>query len=91
MSKHSMRSGQFGQAERFLQRFLDGARVGLHHAEALIVGLLGVVAGEIDERALLAARRNFDVHAGGAGAGVGELFGEQVLPASSRSSKSVGT
>ena len=45
----------FGQAQGFLQGFLDGACVGLHYAEALIVGLLGVVAGEIDQGALLAS------------------------------------
>src|ERR1035438_5815920 len=31
--------GQVGQAERFLQFFLDGPGVGLEHAKALIVGL----------------------------------------------------
>ncbi len=76
MSKHSMRSGQSASPKRVLQGFLDGAGVGLHHAEALIVGLLGVVAGQVDERTFVAAGRNFDVNTGGASACSGELFGE---------------
>ena len=35
---------------------------GLHHAEALIEGLLGILADQIDQRALLAALRNVDLH-----------------------------
>ena len=54
-------------------------RIGLHHAEALVVGLLGVVAGEIDQRALVAALRNKNVHSCGAGALAGQLLREQVF------------
>ena len=66
MSKHSMRRGQFFERERVLQRLLDGLDAGLQHAEALVVGLLGVLADEVDERALFAALRggDFDLVAG---------------------------
>ena len=53
--------GEFGQGERVLQGFLDGAGVGLEHAETLVVRLLGVGAGQVDEVALVAALRDGDV------------------------------
>jgi hypothetical protein len=64
MSKHSMRRGQLGQHERIgLQRFLNGFARGLQDAEALVVGLLGVLPGEVDERALVAALRHGELDA----------------------------
>ena len=44
--------GQVRKAEGFLQSVLNGARVRLHHPEALIVGLLGIVAREVEQRPL---------------------------------------
>ncbi len=40
---------KFGKAKRVLQCFLDGARVWLHYPEALVVKLLGITGGEINE------------------------------------------
>ena len=65
-------AGEFFERERVLQRFLDGLHVGLHHAEALVVGLLGVEADEVDEGALLAALRGENLHAAGGS------FGQQL-------------
>ena len=62
MSKHSMRLRQLGQHERVLQRLLNRLRRRLQHAEALIVGLLRVLPHQIDQRPLLAALRNVDLH-----------------------------
>ena len=62
MSKHSMRLRQLRQHESVLQRLLDGFRGRLHHPEALIVSLLGVLPDQIDQRALLSALRNVDLH-----------------------------
>src|SRR4029077_3931254 len=69
--------GELGQADGLLQFLLNLSRVGLQHAEALIVGLLGVVAGEIDQGALVSALWDQDVYARGASAPV--LFGEKVF------------
>ncbi len=63
MSKHSMRRGSFRHAQSILQRFLNRLGIRLHHPEALIVRLLGVVAGKIEQRALIAALRHQDVNA----------------------------
>ncbi len=71
--------GKFGQAERVLQFFLNGFRVGLEHAEALIVRLLGVIAGEVDERAFVATQWNDDVDSCRADTLVRHLLGEQVF------------
>src|SRR5208283_5318417 len=60
--------GQLGQRERVLEGFLNGARIWLENAETLVVGLLGVGPGEIDELALVSALRNSDMHSCGAGA-----------------------
>ena len=64
-------AGQLGQHERVGERLLNGLARRLEHAEALRVGLLGVLAGEIDERALFAALRHGDLDA------VAGAFGEQ--------------
>src|SRR5580704_1408400 len=71
--------GQFGQAERFLQFFLNLARVGLEHAEALVVRLLGIVARKIDQRTLVPTLRDENMHACGADTLVRLLLREQVL------------
>src|SRR5215472_11770361 len=65
------------ETEHVLERFLYRLGVRLHNAEALVVGLLGVVAGEIDERTLVSAPRDKDVHT--AAVRIGKLFREQVL------------
>ena len=75
-----MRLGGSGRRERVLQGFLDGACVGLQHAETLVVGLLGVVAGEIDQLALVSALRDGDVDACGSSALARELLAQQLLP-----------
>ncbi len=79
MSKHSMRCRQLRQPERVLQRFLDRFRVRFHHPEALIVGLLGVVAGQVKKPSLVPALRHQDVDSCGAGALARHLLGEQIL------------
>ena len=66
-----MRLGSSGRAERVLKGFLNGARIRLHDAETLIVRLLGVGAGEIDELALVSALRDGDVDACGSSAFAG--------------------
>ncbi len=63
MSKHSMRRGQLFEGERVLQGLLDGLDAGLQDAEALVVGLLRVLADEIDEGALFSALRGEDLDA----------------------------
>ena len=54
--------GEFGKHERVGERFLNGFARWLEDAEALDVGLLGVLPGEVDERAFFTALRdgNFD-------------------------------
>src|SRR5215469_572999 len=54
---------QLRKDERILQRLLNGALAGLHHAEALVKRLLGVVAGKVDERSLLATLRHDQMNA----------------------------
>jgi hypothetical protein len=71
--------GQFGQGEGLLQGFLNGACVGLQDAEALVVGLLGVGAGEIDQFAFVSALRNGDVNSCGSSALARELLAEGVF------------
>ena len=71
--------GQVGQAEGVLQLFLNGFGVGFEHAKTLIVGLFGVGAGEIEESALVAALRDENMNAGGAGAFARDLLGEQIF------------
>src|SRR5579859_3671724 len=46
---------EFFKSQRVLQRLLDGLLVGLEDAEALVVGLAGVLAYKVDERAFVAA------------------------------------
>src|SRR5208283_4625535 len=53
--------GELGQSQGFLQGFLNGARVWLPDSEALVVGLLGVGPGEIDELAFVSTLRDGDV------------------------------
>ncbi len=69
-------AGKLGKHERVGERLLNGLARGLEHAEALCVGLLGVLAGEIDEGFLFAALRhgNFDAVAGAFGEECGEGF-----------------
>ena len=55
MSKHSMRLGVFGEVEDVLEGVGDELFGGLEDAEALVVGLLGVLADEVDQGALVAA------------------------------------
>ena len=64
-------AGKFGEHEDVLQALLNGFLTGLEDAEALVVALLGVLAGEVDERAFFSALRDgdFDLVAG--------AFGEQ--------------
>ncbi len=65
---------EFFESEGVLQGFLDGLDAGLEDAEALVVGLLGVLADEVDEGALFATLgcENFDAAVGA----LGEEFGE---------------
>ena len=74
-----MRLGSSGQTECLLQFFLNFLGVGFEHAKALVVGLLCVVAGEIDERPLVPALRNQNMHPCGAGALARVLLGEQIF------------
>ena len=62
-------AGEFFEGEGVLQGFLDGFHAGLQDAEALVVGLLGVLADEVDEGALFAALggEDFDALAGAFG------------------------
>ena len=69
--------GEFGEGERVLEGFLNRARIRFHYSETLVVGLLGVVAGEINEFALFSALRNGDVDARGSSAFAGELLAER--------------
>jgi len=59
-----------------LQGFLDGLGVGLQDSEALVVRLLGVGAGEIDEFAFVSALRDGDVNTRGSTAFSGKLIAE---------------
>ena len=54
-------AGQFGQREDVLQALLDRFLAGLQDAEALIVALLRVLPGEVDERAFFSALRDGDL------------------------------
>ncbi|MBZ5653131.1 MAG: exosortase A [Acidobacteriia bacterium] len=69
---------QEDEAKCILQRLLDGFSVRLHHPEALVVRLLGVVAGQIKKPTLLATLRNKNVNSCGTGA-PRRLLGEQVF------------
>ncbi len=77
--------GQLGEHERIGECFLDGFARGLEHAEALRVRLLGVLAGEVDEGALLAALRDGELDAAldafaeerGESFAVGEVDGDE--------------
>ena len=62
---------QFGKHQDVGKGFLDGFARGLEDAEALDVGLLGVLTGEVDERAFFSALRNRDFDA------AADAFGEQ--------------
>ena len=67
---------ELGQGERVLQGFLNGACVWLQDSETLVVGLLGIGAGEIDELALVSALRDGDVDSCGSSAFARELLAE---------------
>ena len=73
MSKHSMRAGGSGSASVVLQGFLDGARGWLHHAEARVEAVFGVVLHQVEQGFLLAPLRGVDLHLAVA------LFREQFL------------
>ena len=62
-----------------MQFFLDFLRVGFEHAKTLVVGLLCVVAGQIDERALVPALRHQNMHPRGASALARVLLGKEVF------------
>src|SRR5262249_30816264 len=49
-----------GKSERVLERFLDCLGRGFHHAETLVVRLLGVLGSQVDEGTLFAALRDHD-------------------------------
>ena len=68
--------GQLGQHERVGEGLLNGFARGLEDAEALRVGLLGVLAGEVDEGAFFSALRDgdFDAMAGALAEEGGERF-----------------
>ena len=85
-----MRFGQFRQAQRLLQFFLNLLRVRLEHAKALIVGLLRVIAREVDQRALVAPLRHKNMHACGRARSPADCS-ESRSSSASRSSKSTGT
>ncbi len=78
-------AGEFFEGECVLQGFLNGLHAGLEDAEALVVGLLGVLADEVDEGALFAALRGEDLDAAvgafgeqlGEDGAVGEVDGDQ--------------
>src|ERR1022692_1060049 len=71
--------GQLGQRERVLEGFLNGARIWLENAETLVVGLLGVGPGEIDQFALAPARRRGNIPWWAGGPPPRKLFAERVL------------
>src|SRR5216684_706205 len=62
-----------------MQPFLDRLRVRLHDPEALVVRLLGVVAGQVEKPALVPALRNLDVDPCGSAALARYLLKEQVF------------
>ena len=55
-------SRQLRQPERVLQRLLDRFHVRLHHAKTLVVRLLGIVAGQIEQRPLVSALRHQNMY-----------------------------
>ena len=55
---------QFRQPKGVLQCLLDRLRVRLHHAETLVIRLLSIVPGQIEERAFVTSLRHEDVDAG---------------------------
>ena len=69
-------AGQLGEHEGVGEGLLNGLARGLEDAEALDVGLLGVLAGEVDEGSLFAALGDgdLDAMAGALGEQVGEGF-----------------
>ena len=69
-------AGKLWKHEGVGECFLNGLARRLKYAEALGVRLLGVLAGEVDERALFTALRNcdFDAVAGALGEECGEGF-----------------
>ena len=68
-------AGRLFEGEEILQRRLDGFDAGLKDAEALVEGLLGVEADEIDEGTFFAALRGEDFDA--VTCALGEQFGEE--------------
>ena len=68
-------AGQFRHAQRVLQRFLNRFCVRLHHPEALVVRLFGVVARQVQQRALLTAQGDDNVNPCGAAALGRDLLG----------------
>src|SRR6202022_4467124 len=67
---------QIWQREGFLQCLLNGASIGLHYAESLIIELFCVVGGEVDERAFVSTRWNRDVDPCGTPSFASQLFRE---------------
>ena len=63
MSKHSMRVGSSGSMSASWRERCDGVLGGDEDAEALVVGLLGVLADKVDETALVAALRGGELDA----------------------------
>ncbi len=59
---------EFGQADCFLQLFLNFSGVGFQHAKTLVVGLFRVGAGEIEQRTLVSSLGNENMNQWGAGA-----------------------
>ena len=70
---------QLRQPQRILQRFLNGFGIRLHHPEALVVRLLGVVAGQVEQPTLVPTLRNQNMNPCGAGALARHLLGKQVF------------
>ena len=56
-------AGQVFKRERVLEGFLNGFAAGGEDAEALVVTLLGVLSGEVDEGTLFAALGDGDFDA----------------------------
>ena len=77
-------AGQVFEHERVLEGFLDGLAAGGQDAEALVVTLLCVLGGEVDEGTLFAALGDGDFYAmfgvvgeeAGEGGAVGEVDGD---------------
>ena len=62
MSKHSMRRGALGQAQRVLQRLLMACEDGFSTRKRCVEAVLGVGLHQVQQRLLLAALRRVDLH-----------------------------